>query len=262
MKYTLQSYDELIRDTNYGYSQELYEALPEWKVLKALYERNYLTMGEKVCYNIPKIIHQVWLGGELPAEYKRFTESWRKFHPDWEYRLWLDKDVEEFGMQNKAMFDASKSFGQKSDIFRYEILRRHGGIYCDTDFECLKPFDDLLYLDFFTSSGYVGKVELYIGLIASVPNHPIINRMINDMTGVNEHNSVWDIFKTTGSWRFTDVFFQEVNENTDWVCAMPQGFFYPFPNNDRSCPNPEKYIKPYSYALHHWSVAWLLNKKK
>jgi mannosyltransferase OCH1-like enzyme len=265
MKYTEETYDELVACENYGYSKELYETLPEWKILRSLYERNYISFDPfdtiVLGNSIPRIIHQVWLGGELPQEYRRFTESWQRFHPDWKYILWLDKDAEEFPMQNREFFEASNSLGQKSDIFRYEILRKYGGLYVDTDFECLKPFDDLMYLDFFTSSGYVDKVELYIGLIACIPNHPIVTRMVDEMKGVHEGNNIWDIFKTTGSWRFTDIFFEVVNEDTDWVVAFPQKFFYPHPNNDRQCENPYKYVKPYSYATHHWAVSWVLKKK-
>jgi mannosyltransferase OCH1-like enzyme len=264
MKHTSETYDELVSCENYGFNKELYDTLPEWKILKSLYERNYARWTIREVLNIPvipKIIHQVWLGGELPEEYKKYTDSWKKYHPDWTYILWGDKEAKDFPMQNREFFEASNSLGQKSDIFRAEILNQYGGIYVDVDFECLKPFDDLQYLDFYTASGYVGKVELYIGLIASIPHHPIIKTYLDDMKGVNKNNSVWDIFSTTGSWYFSDCFFKVVDENSDWVVAFPPKFFYPWPNNDRNCPDPEKYIKSYSYGIHRWFVSWLLRKK-
>ena len=260
MKVTI-PYNDLIRDS-YGFSEEHFSHDHEWEVLRCLYERNYVksqTVGQ--ISRIPKIVHMVWLGGELPEECRKFLESWQRFHPLWEVRLWGDKEAEEFPMTRRDMFEASANNGQKSDIFRAEILYKYGGIYCDTDFECLKPFDDLLYLDFFTSSGYVDKVELYIGLMASIPQHPIIGRYLNDMTGVDRHNSIWNIFETTGSWYMTKCFFKEVDENTEGVVAFAPGFFYPWPNNDRGCLNPEKYIKDFSYAIHHWAVSWVLRKK-
>jgi mannosyltransferase OCH1-like enzyme len=33
---------------------------------------------------------------------------------------------------------------KKTDILRFEILYQFGGLHKDTDFECLKPIDDLI----------------------------------------------------------------------------------------------------------------------
>ena len=38
---------------------------------------------------IPKIIHYCWFGGsELPENLQRCKESWKKYCPDYEIRLW------------------------------------------------------------------------------------------------------------------------------------------------------------------------------
>jgi mannosyltransferase OCH1-like enzyme len=252
--YRDQSYNQLVAQS-YGHIADIYDKSADYKIVKSLYERNYLNGGEGIV--IPKKIHQVWIGGRLPEIYHKFTESWRRFHPDWEYKLWGDSDVDGFGMQNEGFFRSANTNGQKSDIFRYEILRRYGGLYVDTDFECLKPFDDLLYLNFLTSSGYTANLELYIGLIACTPSHPIIERCVNDMKNVHHHNSVMDVFHTTGSYYFTKCFLKEVNAETDGVVAMPPLFFYPWPNNIRGDPQPYRHVKPFSYAIHHWAVSWI-----
>lgn len=118
------------------------QVTPEWHIVKMLYERNNLgTIQPSPQPKIPKIIHQIWLGSPLPKQYKKYQKSWRHHHPDWEYKLWTDADVEAFQLHNKKLFDEAKNYGEKSDIFRYEILHRYGGVYIDTDIECLKPFD-------------------------------------------------------------------------------------------------------------------------
>lgn len=221
---------------------------------KTLYDNNYVNddSGAKV----PKKIHQIWLGGRIPEKYKRLSESWRRFHPDWEYRLWTDKDVEEFGLKNKDLFNTAKNNGQRSDILRYEILNRFGGIYVDTDFECLRPFDDLLYLDFFTGISYDAKMVLYIGIIASVPGHPIMTSCI-DFMGAYNGNSANMIMDVTGPYYFTRCFFNSVDKNTKGVVAFPMDFFYPLPNYLRNTNRPYDYVKDFSYAIHHWAVTWL-----
>lgn len=259
MKYTDESYESLASQS-YGYNHQEFLTNKDFHLTKRLYKEEYVEHLDDTGDKIPHKIHQVWIGGNLPNEYKRFADSWSKFHPDWEYKLWTDEDAKTFGMKNKHFFDVANTKGQKSDIFRYEILNRHGGLYVDTDFECLKPFNDLMYLNFFTSSGYTDKLELYIGLIACTPNHPIIARCVNDMQGVHSHNSVMDVFNTTGSYYFTRCFLREAHKDGKGIVAFPMGFFYPWPNNVRGDKQPYRHVKPYSYAIHHWAISWLLKK--
>jgi mannosyltransferase OCH1-like enzyme len=253
MKCLSETFDTLVRKSA-AYSEKE-QKTPLWETARILYENNYINCADNVT-RIPKNIHQVWLGGKLPDKYRVLSESWKRLHPAWQYRLWTDKDVESFGLKNKGLFYKAKNMGQRSDIFRYEILNRHGGIYIDTDFECLKPFDDLLYLDFFTGISYDTKMVLYIGLIATIPGHPIIESCINSMGFYDGHNS-FDVMETTGPYHFTRCFYDTVNKDTKGVVAFPMDFFYPLPNYLRNSKEPYKYVKDFSYAIHHWAVTWM-----
>lgn len=44
--------------------------------------------------NIPKIIHGIWFGPEMPSEFRRFYEGWKQLHPDWQIKLWSLEDVQ------------------------------------------------------------------------------------------------------------------------------------------------------------------------
>lgn len=253
MKYLNNTFDTLVRrSAAYSVKEQMH---PNWQMAKILYENNYINGDNKIT-QIPKKIHQIWLGGILPDKFKRFTNSWWRHHPKWEYKLWTDKDVDGFGLKNKDLFYKAKNMGQRSDIFRYEILHRYGGIYIDTDFECLKPFDDLLYLDFFTGISYDTKMVLYIGLIATTPGNPIINRCADSLT-FYDGNMAHEIMNITGPYYFTRCFFNSVNKHTKGVVAFPMDFFYPLPNYLRNAKNPYNYVKDFSYAIHHWAVTWI-----
>jgi len=252
MKYTAETYNNLIKQS-YCFSQKEYEKDKTFSMLKTLYERNYLNgSGED---KIPKIIHQIWLGGTLPDRYKKFTESWKSLHPSWIYKMWTEREVRHLKLTNETFFYQATNYGQKSDILRYELLNKFGGIYVDTDFECLKPFDEFLYLDFFTSSGYAAKFELYPALIGSVPGYPVIQRCINEMKDIDAITYT-GMFNTTGPYYFAQKFLKDVTEDSEGVVVFPMGFFYPWPNNIRRQNEPYKYIKSYSYAIHHWDVSW------
>jgi mannosyltransferase OCH1-like enzyme len=148
----------------------------------------------------------------------------------------------------------------KSDILRMEVLRQYGGIYVDTDFECLKPFNDLMYLKFFTGIAYGDVFVLYVGLIASVPNHPIINACVNDLDTPYRGHDGMDVMVATGPYWMTKCFLKEIDTDTSGVVVFPTSFLYPIPNTMRGQCNPKHYIKEESYAVHYWDVSWLPKK--
>ena len=249
------SFDEMIAKS-YNYDDREYHHSPHWSIAKSLFVKNYLCVsgGDSV---IPKKIHQIWLGGEVPEKYEYFMQSWKRFHPTWEYRLWTDADAESFGMERIDAYHSSSNMGTRSDIFSYEILRRHGGLYVDTDFECLKPFDDLLHLSFFAGISYDAKFVLYHGLMASIPNHPILERCVNDMGAGYDGNDGTRIMEATGPYHLTRCFISGVYNAPDGVVAFPMEYFYPLPNNKRHDTDPYKYVTDKSLAIHHFFVSWL-----
>ena len=244
-----------IAESSYAFSEESFIQDSRWKILTELYERNFLDVIEKDYNRLPKRIHQIWLGSPLPEGYKKFTESWNKFNPDWEYRLWTDVDIKDVNITNYFLFNSMTNLGQKSDYLRYHILNQFGGIYVDTDFECLKSFDSLSYLDFFTGVGYPTKLEIYIGIIASIPHHPIMERLIKSITSIGRNYKA--IFSTTGSYFFTRIFFDIVKQYMQGIVVFPIDYFYPFPNKTGfKNKDGSRYVKDCSYAVHHWAVSW------
>jgi len=255
MRYLEQSYEEMIRKS-YGYSQKEQDTSLGWALLKDLYENNYIQSMETE-EKIPKKLHQIWFGGELPDKFKKYTETWQRLHPLWEYRLWTDKDIDSITIEKRDIFNAAQNLGQKSDIFRYEILRQQGGVYVDTDFECLKPLDDLLFLEFFTGIATDPDAQLYIGILGSVPNHPVAIKCAEDARHARNSKDGNEIMDTTGPFYFTRCFFSSVNKDTKGVVAFPMDFFYPFPNAKRFTNEAYNFIAPCSYAIHHWKTSWL-----
>jgi mannosyltransferase OCH1-like enzyme len=251
---TIPSFDNIM-GLSYAFDAKDYNSNPVWVTLKELYTKNYLHACPVSDVKIPRKIHQIWLGGKLPKRYIGFSDSWQDKNPDWEYRLWTDKDVDEVEMPRRDLFNKIDNNGQRSDFLRYHILNKFGGLYIDTDFECLKSFNSLSYLDFYTSIGYHDSPELYIGLIATIPSHPIIEHVISCMDKVKT-GSWQNIFETTGNYFFTRKFLEMVDRNTEGVVAFPMDFFYPLANNIRGTDRPYDYVKDFSFAIHHWAVSW------
>ncbi len=105
---------------------------------------------------IPKKIHYCWFGrGQMPLMAQKCIESWHRYMPDYEYKLWNEDNFDINSIPYvKEAYEARK-FAFVTDYVRLYALYTEGGIYMDTDVEVLKPYDDLLELSGFT--GYEGS---------------------------------------------------------------------------------------------------------
>lgn len=136
---------------------------------------------------IPKVIHQIWIGNNsIPANYLYYLETWKKLHPDWEFKLWRDEDILAENFQSKDLYLRARSMAEQADIARYEILNRYGGLYIDTDIQCFAKFDDLhLKYDFYVNMEPPGVnkkiVSIVNMMIGGVPGHPIFNQTLKNI---------------------------------------------------------------------------------
>lgn len=127
---------------------------------------------------------------------------WKLLHPDWEHRLWNFHNLPE--IQNQDLFDAATSYATKTDILRYELMHRYGGVYADFDVEPLKPFDPLL-----NHRGFIGRMkpsfeqivvqEIEIAVIGSEPGNRIWEQVIRALPEwVERHKAIGNLATRTG----------------------------------------------------------------
>ncbi len=211
---------------------------------------------------IPKIIHQIWLGSSFPEKYIYFQRTWQLQHPDWQYILWTEKEIEEFGLVNKSAYDESTNYGQKSDIARYEILYRMGGLYVDTDFECLKSFDIFHHcFDFYAGTEYGTSFYAFNGLLASAPGNKIIKKCIDSINihTIYSTDPAWNILYSTGPFLLSNCIKQLLHDPEIGRCVVfPVNYFYPWPYfvADAGYEQNKAWIRPETFAMHHWHVSW------
>jgi mannosyltransferase OCH1-like enzyme len=133
---------------------------------------------------IPRVIHQIWVGPDpLPDEQRPYVESWRRHHPDWEHRLWTEDDLPDDPIRPEAL-ERLRVPVERSDILRLEILSRQGGVYADTDLECLRPLDELLGEDEFV--GVCLKPGRATNtFMAAVPGHPLLAQALRELRPID-----------------------------------------------------------------------------
>lgn len=248
------------------------EFLKNWTLLEDLYIKNFIKNTKKSEEPIiPKIIHQIWIGSYLPEQYLEFSKTWQEKHPDWEYKLWTDKEIENENLINRKLYNRVENLGAKADILRCEILFKYGGVYADTDFICLKPFDDLVNrLDFICGIHDHFKFVIPNSIIGGRKEHPIFNEAIKLMKEVNVDNNLMKdnnyLMNTIGPGLLTKAIMKILND--DNLCGksvvFPSTYFYPAPASVRNegVEYMKKYIKDESYAVHLWEVSWTKKKKK
>lgn len=135
---------------------------------------------------IPKVIHYCWFGkSEMPDEFKGYIETWKKFCPDYEIKLW-DESNYDIG-KDSYMQEAyeHKKWGFVSDYARLDIIYNEGGIYLDTDVEIVRSLDELLENEAFCGIE-TGSPNVASGLgFGAEKGHPIIKRMLDEYKGLS-----------------------------------------------------------------------------
>jgi hypothetical protein len=114
---------------------------------------------------IPKIIHYCWFGrGRMPVLAVRCMDSWKKYLPGYELRLWNEDNFDVHSVPYVREAWESRKYAFVTDYVRLFAIYHCGGIYMDTDVEVLKNMDDLLHLPGF--SGFESGTEVPTGIIA------------------------------------------------------------------------------------------------
>jgi inositol phosphorylceramide mannosyltransferase catalytic subunit len=196
---------------------------------------------------IPRVFHRIWLGdAELPEEYRRYGESWARHHPAWEMRLWTEREIEELETSRAEAKDRRRHPAERSDLLRYEILYRFGGVYIDTDMECLRPIDPLLDgVRFF--AGKVRGNRLNNAIIGCEEGHPSAKLLTRKARPVElDGNDVQRVDQYgTGPYFLSSLVHKEQLKRRS-ITLFEADVFYPKPKG------------PYgdAYAVHHQGRSW------
>jgi inositol phosphorylceramide mannosyltransferase catalytic subunit len=189
---------------------------------------------------IPKIFHWLWFGSKpIPEQHQRWIEGWLTLHPGWEHKIWTDVNRPTF--TNEAQFLAADNFSLKANVARYEIVYRHGGIYLDTDFECLRSLEPLLgdVEAFIASEEPDSLKKLNVSIFGATAGHPWLAELIARLPRAMETG--WGNQHQAGP-----VFARYVTVGRPDVTVFPERLF----QHEERTPFPE------TYAIHHGAGSW------
>ncbi|MAT71278.1 MAG: hypothetical protein CMJ58_17340 [Planctomycetaceae bacterium] len=186
--------------------------------------------------HIPMRIHQGWNTLPPPRRWAKTMASVRRWHPDWDYRLWTSADALSYIRERHP--DLYPSFADynreimRCDVLRYALMYDQGGMYCDLDYEFIRPYD---YGDAQLVLGY--EMDLAWGdpleqiasyFFASAPGHPLWRDMLDELIANPPHTDTYrDVVNATGPGFLTRVFMAN-RHRYEGVIVEPRLVFSPY----------------------------------
>ena len=164
----------------------------------------------------PKIIHQIWFGDQSKLEQKNINQ-WKSFAKRFGYKhkLWTEKDFpilktfmnpKNFELVHTLLTDYKKlpiklgcitrGYRGCSNIVRYELLKKFGGVYLDCDMlppkdkngrmidlETIVSFRGLTIMTEHDARNIGTSIALFVanGFIISAAQHPVITSLVNQV---------------------------------------------------------------------------------
>lgn len=210
---------------------------------------------------IPKVIHYCWFGGApLPEKERKCIESWRKYCPDYEIKLWNESNYDI--SQNEYIRQAyeAKRWAFVTDYVRLDVIYRYGGIYLDTDVEVIRSLDPLLEDSAFAGMENVDGQQLSIntGLgFGAEKQHPIIDewRSIYQDLSFLQADGTLDLLttpaRTTAQMEIHGFRQENVKQVVSRMTIYPTEYFCP---KQYGCNGIS--VTPNTFSIHHYSETW------
>jgi hypothetical protein len=146
-------------------------------------------------------------------------KTWKEKHPDFEYIFWNEKEFEKRGFKFECQdkIDEMEEYCGKTDIMRWEILYKYGGIYIDADSFCIEPFDNEMLKKSF--AGWENEVKrpglIAVGTMGFTVNHSIPKKAIdfiknNEVSYAKTCKMAW---QNTGPVLLTNIYNEDPNNS-------------------------------------------------
>ena len=214
---------------------------------------------------IPRILHQSWKSKKLPWRWKHTIAAVKRWHPEWEYRLWDDEMINVYVQEHYPdfypIFSGFSRNIMRADVMRYILMHDFGGMYCDLDYEFIRPYaysDSELVLGYEFDRSCGDPVDQIANFVfASVPGHAFWKDVLNDLQrNPPQALSYLDICEATGPGLLSRIYRENINNKSYGnVKLEPRRVFHPFRMRGRN----EVQIllnNGITTGIHHASGSW------
>lgn len=209
---------------------------------------------------IPPLIHQTWKTSNIPLRWRHLVDSVKRNHPEWTYHLWSDEEMEAHVLDNHpALYPVYMAFEKnvmRADVFRYVVMHDLGGLYCDLDYEFLRPYPygeaELVLME--ESSEEDGGRQIANYVFASAPGHRFWKDVLDDLVrNPPIVTSANDVTGATGPGLISRIFFAGEERYEGLVLNPKQAFS---PPRARGRNESARMIASGAYGIHHAWGSW------
>jgi len=149
-------------------------------------------------------IYESWHSNQVPTKMRQTIYELLDMNPEFDYYLYSDDACRKFIKDNfnedvVSAFDSLKPGAYKSDLWRYCILYKKGGVYLDIKFKSLVPLapiieenPEIFVRDIPINLTFDFDSYIYNAFMVSPPNNPIFKACIEDIV----HNCSLKLYKT------------------------------------------------------------------
>lgn len=212
---------------------------------------------------IPKKIHYCWFGKkELPEEYQRYLDSWKKYCPDYEIIKWNEDNYDITA--NEYMYAAyqEKRWGFVPDYARFDIVCKEGGFYFDTDVELIRSIEPLRQEQAFIGMerGEVFNPGLGFGAEKGNPVMRELRDMYQELCFYRQDGS---LNLTPSPYYVTQQIErlggrkEDKRQGLENISIYPSEYFAPMDYNTGKLQVTEN-----TYSIHHYSTSWMTEEEK
>ena len=250
-------YNQLEKEEIKGWTYIAFDKVAEAELLKSNYVK---IIKETNIPIIPKIIHYVWFGEEMPESMKLNIKKWKELCPEYTFYEWNESNYDI--SNNKYIKEAydNEVWGFVSDYIRLDVVYRYGGIYLDTDVEMIRKPDELLYQQCFGCVDCSMTMNLGSGF-GAVPGTEIIRELrdyYNDICFIKEDGTINNTSCSTYSFQVLKKYGLKINNQLQKVREMN---IYPMIFQGACQYTKTKKVAENTFFVHYGSLSWF-NKGK
>ena len=179
---------------------------------------------DQVRNSVPLVIYETWHSHQLPKGMAENIKTLLKMNPEFDYYLYSDDECANFIKDNfdKDVLEAFQMLRPgafKSDLWRYCILYKRGGVYLDIKYYSVVPLVDIIdenqtvfVRD--TTAPRTAEGCFYNGFIVSPPNNEIFGKCISDIV-LSTKNKLYkrNVLDITGPCMLGRILAKEYTKN-------------------------------------------------
>lgn len=202
---------------------------------------------------IPKKINYIWLGkNKKPTNFDTVFRSWETYAKGFEIKEWTEDTIGEFNLPT-YYYSAyrRKKFAFASDVLRFYILQKYGGIYFDIDQVLVRDLDQNFESLFLSKKLFISKyheIDTYYGFgFFGVSKESIFAKdMITYYQNYDFQLEQKDcVVNKIGSVYINGYLIDDIKK--DGILVVSQDYFYPLTQN---------HFKKNTYSYHLANVSW------